>query len=227
VKRHTRRYHGEDGKEVWGQLEKITAYGYSRSDVFSDWLDLFLDSHLSLTDNIRRGNTDPLKFDGIYNERYLKTANKYKRDGKIGTRPIDYLANACGLLIAETLAKRSDILGTIYEERITYGEHGQYFTPQPIAAMLASIVATDGVSVSDPAGCGSGRMLLAAAKTSPNAKMHGVDRDQCCAKITTLNMMLFDLNAEIVWGDGLSDEWYRKWRVLKGGWIVEIDPPKR
>ena len=204
MKRHTSRYSSAIGKDVWRELEHVISLGQSPDTVFSDWLDLILDAHLSLTDNLTRGNKVPFQFDGVYETRYLETIGRYASNRPVGERPADYFVKAAGLLFRETAERQTDVLGTIYEERITFGEHGQYFTPMPIANLLASILVDDPGSIADPAGCGSGRLLLAAGLTHPNSVLRGIDVDRRCARMATLNMMMFGFNAAIIWGDGLS-----------------------
>ena len=64
-----------------------------------------------------------------------------------------------------------DALGDLFMEYLSFGKNGQFFTPQPICdAMCLMTLETpeDGKTVCDPT-CGSGRMLLGAAKI--NRKM--------------------------------------------------------
>ena len=65
--------------------------------------------------------------------------NTYTDEYKRGTRAIDYFAQATAVLITETLRTRADVLGKLYKSQISYGEHGQFFTPQNVAAMMAQI----------------------------------------------------------------------------------------
>ena len=87
AKRNSNRYVSSHGKEDWIELEKICSMGYSRYNVFSDWVDLILNSLLSLTDNLRRDKfVDKFmenKFDGKYEERYMSIVQKYKENKSI------------------------------------------------------------------------------------------------------------------------------------------------
>jgi len=58
-------------------------------------------------------------------------------------------------------------------------------------------------TVSDPA-CGSGGFFISFEKLNPLAHFYGVDLSLICAKMTALNMWLFDLNADIYHGDSLA-----------------------
>ena len=193
-----------------------------------DWLNLILNSLLSLTDNLGRENFiekfKENKLDGEYSNRYLEIVKKYN-NGEEGKRPIDYLCNAWGLLQEETKEKQKDILGNIYMEMITFGEHGQFFTPEHITEMMAKMVnIKENEKVNDTC-CGSGRFLISAHKENPNIKLYGSDLDERCAKITAINMWLFDVdNAEIKHSNSLSSEVWNIWRILRGGFIYNFKP---
>jgi type I restriction-modification system DNA methylase subunit len=231
MKRHNRDYRGA-GKEVWDELEHIIAKGYSADNVFRDFLDLILDAKLSLTDNIQRHGgaaaIEKLKnnaLDGAYNDRYLTTVRKYKNDGEMGKRPVDYFAKAAAMLIAETFYSEVDVLGEIFMQAITFGEHGQFFTPEHITDMMAKISGgekKERETVMDPA-CGSGRTLIAYHKQNPNAILHGIDLDERCAKMCALNMLMFDCDAVVLWGNSLSNEFYKQWTIRPQGWVIETD----
>ncbi len=68
------KYKKENGKEVWKELQKAMDYN-SRDRIFSDWLDLILNSLLAFTDNMSRKDLyekfKENKLDGKYNERYF------------------------------------------------------------------------------------------------------------------------------------------------------------
>ena len=226
--KRSNRYSGEDGKATWKELDKITRFGYSMSNIFSDWLDLMLNALLSLSDNMKRDNLLE-KFrnnnlDGEYEDRYMEIVGRYngERDQrKHGERPVDYFAEAWSLLVLETREKHKDILGQIFMDRITFGENGQFYTPDSITDMMGKIVGLQaGNSVSDCC-CGSGRMLISASKENPDIKVYGMDVDRRCAIMAVLNMWLFDLNAEITWGDALSLEIHKTWNIRKGGYVWE------
>ena len=207
--------------ESWKQLEHIIALGYSRSNVFSDWLDLMLAAFLSLTDNIRRGNTLE-KLDGAYEQRYMDIIGRYASNCERGQRPADYFAAAYSALLDEVEASTGDPLGDMYMKEITYGEHGQFFTPQPVADMMAALTGT-GETVCDPS-CGSGVMFIAAAKQNPRVQCLGIDLDTRCAKMCALNMLFRGLTADIYNGDALRLEMRTLWKV-RGFGIVEVDNP--
>lgn len=215
------------GKEAWGHLERIINRGRDRGRVFHDWLDLMLAALLALTDNMCRDNFlakfKANEMDGAYNDRYMEIVGRYADDRAQGDRDIDHFKAAYAALMREVIETQHDVLGEIYQRRITFGEHGQYFTPAPIAHVMAEIVGGESGDVNDPS-CGSGVMLIEASKVNADREFYGTDLDQRCAKMCTLNMIFFDLNAVIDWGDTLAGKTFLRWVVCKGGYVYEIEP---
>ncbi|CCD89868.1 conserved protein of unknown function; putative DNA methylase [Bradyrhizobium sp. ORS 285] len=206
----------------WKELEKIVSTGrWQRSQVFHDWLDLMLYALLSSSDNIRRGERDPEKWSGVYEERYLSVVERYATNQEPGERPIDRFAQAFAYLIEEMTETGADCLGDIFMEEISFGEHGQFFTPEPVAKMMAEITAPDGGSVTDPA-CGSGRMLI--ASHTPGTFLVGIDLDPRCAKMTALNLFWRNMRGNVYCGDSLSGEMHTLWQV-RPPFIYEYDKP--
>lgn len=204
--------------------------GGSRDRIFSDWLDLMLSSALALTDNVQRGNIKLGKFDGKYEEQYLEIVGRYDNTGKKGTRPIDHFAAAYGLLLKEMEETGKDCLGEIYMSEITYGEHGQFYTPETITDFMAQIITTPSKSedgrevVCDPC-CGSGRMLLSAHKTKPDAFLVGIDLDPRCAKMCALNLIFKELEGDVYCGNSLTGKMEHVWMVRRG-WVQEQANPE-
>jgi hypothetical protein len=219
------------GKQTWEQLENIHRFGYSYSTIFSDFLDTCLFALLSLTDNVTRKSFDELKrckFDGKYEDQYMQIIAKYRenKEREKGNRPADYFANAWACLQKETHESEQDILGEIFTTQISFGEHGQFFTPSEIVEVMTQITYSSsnriGETVSDPC-CGSGRMFISYSKINRDAFFNGVDLSSTCAKMTALNMWLFDLNADIYHGDSLAMKYFHVWKVRRGGYIYESE----
>ncbi|MBD1364433.1 SAM-dependent DNA methyltransferase [Mucilaginibacter sp. ZT4R22] len=110
----------------------------------------------------------------------------------------------------------NDPLGELYMQAISNGHNGQYFTPTPICDMLAAFNidsnSKPAQSVCDPA-CGSGRMLLAAAKLNRHMHFYGADLDSTCCKMALVNMMLNSLTGEIAHMNTLSNDFYTGYRT--------------
>ena len=162
---------------------------------------------------------------GTMEEQYLEVAGRYS-DGEKGSRGIDILAQMFGDLVNAMEETRADILGDYFEGAISYGAHGQFFTPEHLTDMMAQLVGGgEGGTVNDPA-CGSGRTLLSAAKVNPHRHFVGQDLDLRCVQMTAINLALNGLRGEVIWGDTLANEQRLIYRTgFNGrGFIAEIKP---
>jgi len=101
----------------------------------------------------------------------------------------------------------ADCLGEFFQQRLSRGKHGQFFTPEHVCDFMAQINmdkdTTVGKTIMDPC-CGSGRMLLSAAKVNRSNYFYGADIDERLAKITAINFCLNGLQGEVAWMDSLS-----------------------
>ena len=113
---------------------------------------------------------------GAKEDRYLEIVRNYEK-------PDAYLmSEAFGALVPEMDNDGKglkDCFGDFFMEYLSFGHNGQFFTPEPVCEIMARI--------SNPAGfgervadccCGSGRMLLAAAKISRDLLFFGADIDR-------------------------------------------------
>ncbi|MGY3214786.1 HsdM family class I SAM-dependent methyltransferase [Mucilaginibacter sp. HD30] len=118
-----------------------------------------------------------------------------------------------------------DPLGEIYMELLSKGRNGQYFTPEPLGELMVRCTIpgeAKGQRVFDPA-CGSGRLLLAAAKIDRSRLLYGADSDLTCCRMAVANMLLHSLTAEIVHMDSLSGRFFQGFRTgttVVGGYHV-------
>lgn len=169
--------------------------GVSRGQAFEDFL------HMSLC-SLSGGQME---------EEYLATVRKHT-DGKPGKRGCDSIAHAFAEMVQAMEETRQDILGDLFQGGITYGEAGQFLTPEPICQMMARMT-LEGVAeensakrtVCDPC-CGSGRMLLAAADLQPHWELVGQDVDLRCVRMTAINLALRNLYGHVIWGNSLANE---------------------
>ncbi len=123
---------------------------------------------------------------------YLAMVERHKT-GKQGKRGVDVMGQMFGELVSAMDSSDLDILGDLFQGAITYGEAGQYFTPESITKLLAQMVIdanerpADGKSllINDPC-CGTDRMLLEASSINPHAELVGQDIDARCARITAI-----------------------------------------
>ena len=176
-------------------------YKYGLHSVFDDFLEMVICS-LSL---------------GAKEDRYHEIVRNYEK-------PDAYLmAEAFGSLVIEMDNNGEglkDGFGDFYMENLSYGRNGQFFTPEPICDMMVRILnpAGFGERVADCC-CGSGRMLLAAARISRNSLFFGADIDRTCAMMCLINLCLNGLLGEVCWMDTLMNRFY-------GGWRIELHAEK-
>lgn len=142
-------------------------------------------------------------------EQYMATVKKHT-EGKPGKRGCDSIAHAFGALVQVMEETRKDILGDLFQGGITYGEAGQFLSPEPICQMMAAMTVgeEEGIgkkSVCDPC-CGSGRMLLAVADLKPHWEFVGQDVDLRCVRMTAINLALRNLYGYVIWGNSLGVE---------------------
>ena len=108
----------------------------------------------------------------------------------------------------------ADIVGDAYEYMI--GEFatmagkkaGSFFTPQEVSEVMANIVEPQrGDRVYDPT-CGSGSLLIRAAKKGgiQNVQIYGQELTSSAISMARMNMFIHDiLDARIAWGDTLAN----------------------
>lgn len=166
---------------------------------------------------------------------YLKIVAKGYGNGEVGRRGVESFARALATLVELMEKTRKDILGDLFAGGITYGEAGQFLTPESICSLMARIsidenevVAEDGRSrsVADPC-CGSGRMLLAAAELQPGWLFVGQDIDLRCVRMTTINLALRNRFGFVIWGNSFTNEQrliYRTGFNMYGGVIRYARP---
>jgi len=149
---------------------------------------------------------------GKEEEKYLSVIQKYNK------QEANLFAEALAKLVIEMTGDGAglvDVLGSFFQEYISFGRNGQFFSPQHICDMMTCMAGPvkQGNRILDPA-CGSGRMLLAAAKNNRNALFYGADIDENCAKMTVINLYLNCLYGEVAWMDSLSNKFYGAWEIL-------------
>jgi type I restriction enzyme M protein len=130
-----------------------------------------------------------------------------------------------------------DPFGDFYMEYLSNDRTGQFFTPETVCDMMAQMQMgtelPDGATICDPC-CGSGRLLLSAAKIDRKPRFYAADVDLTCCKMTLLNFLMNTLCGEVAWMNTLSLQHWKSWRVDKvmdgsGHYLPfyqEIDPKK-
>lgn len=193
------------------ELDHLTHSHYNHSTVFNDWIDIMLYA-------LQRDD-----------EQYMHIVNKYKTYDLKDIREIGNFCNAFALLMLEMKHTNDDILGQVYMQwNINNKQRGQFFTPSHIASMMACIVSPKG-KVLDPC-CGSGVMLVEAIKsmkpeTIEQSVFFGQDSDLTCVKMCALNLLFFNVDGYVIWGDSLAmtcSKVYQTKRTFEGGVIREL-----
>lgn len=149
-----------------------------------------------------------------YEEEYLQTIAKYKACNLQHEFPKAFAHLTMEMEDRVSASFGNDVLGEFFEQHISNGRNGQFFTPNTICQFMASIVHADGITESalnqplrilDPA-CGSGRMLLASHRThGPGHEYYGIDIDLSCAKMAALNLFLNGVwNSEVLCANALK-----------------------
>lgn len=192
---------------------------HTLSTVFSDFLTLATYSLHPQT--IRSPGIDP---DAENEAEYLAVAGRYQR------KELDQMAELMGLLMFQASAKPySDLVGEYFQEHVTRGRNGQYFTPDTICRMMAQMTggeACEGKTVNDPA-CGSGRMLLSFAEDAPKNHFFASDVDANCARMTALNFYLNGMTGEVVQMNTLTLQAWRAWHINSGVRGIQPIPLER
>jgi len=149
---------------------------------------------------------------GQREEEYLNIIRRYEKpeayrfSEALGALTIEMTGDGTGMV---------DVLGAYFEEHISHGHNGQFFTPQHLCDMMARLMNPINPleRIADPA-CGSGRMLMAMAKLNRYARFYGADNDVNCAKMTVVNMTLNCMYGEVAWMNTLTNQYY-------SGWVIE------
>jgi len=189
-----------DIKKFTSVFEKI-ASSKSEDEVFTDFLDMVICA-LSA---------------GKYEDEYLSIVKRYNRDQV--NLFCELLAEL--IIIMDNNGKGlKDCLGEFFQSHISRGKHGQFFTPETVTDFMSEIVmdkdTTIGKTIMDPC-CGSGRMLLSAAKVNRNNFFFGADIDSRCCKMAAINLCLNGLRGEAAHMNSLSMEHW-------GGYTISFTP---
>jgi type I restriction-modification system DNA methylase subunit len=201
--------------EILKQLERITRQGYDAHQVFDDWIAVMFWA-------LQRNDDE-----------YLKIVRRYRNERPRGEREIDHFCHAFGLLLKEMEDTNKELLGELYMTwEVSNKYAGQFFTPWPIAEMMAKMLSPHG-RILDPC-CGSGVMLIAAAKNMTaeqcaQSLFVGQDIDFTCVMMCALNLTFFNLNGYVILGNTLMMETRRVFQTTRsymGGGLREIPVPE-
>jgi SAM-dependent methyltransferase len=190
--------------KLFKKLEALSRRsGVSRGQAFEDWLTAMVCALAAETKE----------------EEYLAMVERHKQ-GKTGERGIDLISEMFGELVYAMSETDADLLGDLFEGAITYGENGQFLTPESLASFMARLSVdadarptADAPRLVNDACCGTGRMLLEAAKINPHVELVGQDIDPRCVKITAINLGLRSRYGWVTCGNTLTDKTQFAYRV--------------
>ncbi len=199
-------------KETFAELLQSYGYKYDLRPLFDDFLTLAL---CAFSQNPATG----LSYD---EDLYLQVIGKYPKE--MASSLFSKLLGALILEMEERYGESggNDVLGEFYELNFCRKGAGQFFTPWPICEMMSHCVGNGPepehgrrIRVLDPT-CGSGRMLMASAKTfGTDREYYGIDIDHTCVKMTALNLFLNGVfHGEVMCADTLAPDDFRMSYVL-------------
>lgn len=133
----------------------------------------------------------------------------------------------------------TDPFGDYFEEFLSNSQNGQFFTPMGVCDLMTQLTTAvqpgearknGDVRVYDGA-CGSGRLLLSAAKQDRNQFFIGADISYTCCLMTIINLCLNSLNGEVLHMNTLSLECWHHWCIIVDSYtkiptVYEVDKEK-
>ncbi|MFH1300061.1 MAG: N-6 DNA methylase, partial [Planctomycetota bacterium] len=191
-------------RQLFSTLESVSQRsGVSRGKAFEDLLQACVAALAAET-------MEPAYFEAI----------KAHLEGSQGKRGVDLFPKFLAQLIEGMSKQDQDLLGDLFEGSISYGEKGQFLTPESVSQLLANLTidaegkADDNQTqtINDPC-CGTGRMLLKAGEINPKAELVGQDIDARCVRITALNLGLRGKYGYVICGNSLTLESKFSYRI--------------
>lgn len=212
-------------REIIKDIQNL-AYSHGVSDVFTDYITLISCAISNRVDKLHYEEREEL---------YLRTIKKYSREESVKIMEIHKK-------VVDTLSQTlfsQDVLGEMFHALNLSNEwNGQFFTPFHIADMMAkmmigpqdeAIKEKGYITLNEPT-CGSGAMIIAAAKSlvennlspSNNMCVLAVDNDIRCAMMTYIQLSYLGIPAVVVHGDTLRVQEYTRFYTpiyMLGGWL--------
>lgn len=159
--------------------------GLSFSDLFSDFLDLYLSFFCNNPNERQKKLYDYMISDEEFRKAFIEAMRCYGDEAE-GYR---------------------DPLGEPFMMRVSFGQNGQFFTPESVCKFMAKVLDPTSESINDPT-CGSGRLLLSGLETAREngvePYIHGNDLSITCAKMALANLLVNTASGAITCGDALK-----------------------
>lgn len=165
---------------------------------------------------------------------YFKTIKPYSKE------ELNLFSQAFASLIVQMdNAPLTDPFGDYFEEFLSNSKNGQFFTPMCVCDLMTQLTTAiqpgekrrnGDVRVYDPA-CGSGRLLLSAAKQDRKRFFVGTDISYTCCLMTIINLCLNSLNGEVLHMNSISFECWHHWCIIVDSYtkiptVYEVDTDK-
>jgi len=190
-------------KETFASLMQSFGYKYDLRSVFNDFLTMTLCAF----------SQNPITGKSYEEELYLETVARYQKpDVHLFPQMLTCLVGE----MEDRLKDGNDVLGDFYEQNFCRKNAGQFFTPWQICMFMAQSLAGESQGdnarkhILDPT-CGSGRMLLAGAKTIGKQHLYfGIDIDATCVQMAAINLFLNGMfGSEVMCADALHPDDFR------------------
>lgn len=181
--------------EPFSYYLEILAGTHGRSKVFDDFLTVVICSF-----SMKKKEDE-----------YLRGFHKYTNN------EFPYFSKAFASLVIEMDRHPfEDPFAAYFQEVISKGHNSQFFTPDSVGTLMSALAMQNTIvgnsKIYDPA-CGSGGLLLAAAKKDRTSYFIGCDISEMCCKMAVINLCLNSLRGEVWHMDTLSLQAWRKWEV--------------
>lgn len=204
--------------ESFGKYLEGISRKHGRAKVFEDFLQIIV-CCLSM---------------GRKEELYFKTIKPYSKE------ELNLFSQAfAALIIQMDNEPLTDPFGDYFEEFLSNSKNGQFFTPIPVCDLMVQLTTAakpgeerrnGDMRVHDPA-CGSGRLLLSAAKQDRQQFFIGADISYTCCLMTIINLCLNSLNGEVLHMNTISMQCWHHWCIIVDSFtkiptVYEVNPEK-
>lgn len=171
-----------------------------------------------LTMSIAACTQNPVTKLSHYEDEYVETIVRYKDSDLRHEFPKAFAALINEMEERVDSDQGNDVLGEFFEQHISNGRNGQFFTPYHICKVMALLTHADReydsdadrdrpLRILDPS-CGSGRMLLAGSTVYGRGhEYYGIDVDRTCVKMAALNLFLNGIwHSEVMCANALQPD---------------------
>ena len=217
---------GRDSNKELRKIIDALSHRRHRWQVFQDFVEVSAIAISNSVDQVHREAREA---------RYMEIIGRYEKE------ECSMLAQALAWLVQNLEEETNDCLGKLFMELELHSHwHGQYFSPWPIASMMARLTLADSehllqkecITVHEPA-AGSGVMVMAFAQAlrdmgiNYQQRMHAhvVDVEQTAVHMAYVQLSLMNIPAFVIHGNSLSLQEWSVWTTpahILGGWSFKL-----